>query len=427
MRPTSFLCGGKFGGRSIFFLKSEKYTTRAKLPMSVVMYGMVSAIPRRCTLTQIWYRRSSSNIAVALWKRNNYSSFYFPRRHNASGGNNNSLTGISHQPTKRFYHSPDAVGLALDPYGMMAMTSSLHFVGTAHAIVHNLYQEAGVDVQILLQQQQQQARVRQHQNKHPTAVSMGCCVDQTIFFSSMRANPELRTTAVAAVLDKVPLAVASLKNTIREIQTIGGCGEDGKDNNHNMAGLLQRIFPSTRVDASSRDKKMDHLWIGMYDAIPVYTTTELPVLRARIQDTDKNVNLTTCLELEGFAGIRLGYSQVLFAADECLHDDRRHVVQAFVQATFAGWELSMQNNTADTLAIMQEFHNHMHFDDLYSIYRPETITEILQNIHALVKQTGDKYGVIDRTRWNQANKWLSKGQSVKPGFALDATLWQPSK
>lgn len=58
---------------------------------------------------------------------------------------------------------------------------------------------------------------------------------------------------------------------------------------------------------------------------------------------------------------------------------------------------------------------------------PELAVDLLQNILALPKRTGDtKYGVIDKARWNQDNKWLSTSQHVKPGFASNTTLWHPS-
>ena len=306
---------------------------------------------------------------------------------------------------KRFRH--DVVGLQLDYY------MSSQFAGVANAIVHNLYSEAGIDLVILptCPVGTEQARVRQHQDEHPKAVSIGS-VEQNVFFPTIRAHPELKTTAVAAMLDKSPLAVASLKQSVREIQTIGA--------HEDMVELFKRIFPSTTVVASPRGTKNTDLLHGKYDGIQVYNTTEVPTLRL------KNPHVT-CLELEGFAGIRLGYSQMLFAADECLqdNDDRRQVVQAFLQATFAGWEISIKSNPADTLAAVQEVRVMLQLDDEDNDHWDDRVaTEMLQSINTRVKLTGDKFGVIDEKRWNDANKWLSKGQQVKPGFALDTSIWQ---
>ena len=49
-----------------------------------------------------------------------------------------------------------------------------------------------------------------------------------------------------------------------------------------------------------------------FGGIQAYTTTEVPALRRGL-GTDPNVTL-----LEGLNGTKLGYSQVMFTADECL-------------------------------------------------------------------------------------------------------------
>mmetsp|Transcript_33203 Transcript_33203/g.33687 ORF Transcript_33203/g.33687 Transcript_33203/m.33687 type:complete len:432 (+) Transcript_33203:116-1411(+) len=45
-----------------------------------------------------------------------------------------------------------------------------------------------------------------------------------------------------------------------------------------------------------------------------------------------------------------------------------------------------------------------------------------------VKETfqGDKYGIIDSSRWNEATAWLTEDAEVPHDFGFDSTLWTPS-
>lgn len=344
---------------------------------------------RRCILTFTSSTTSSSSCIRSANKR-----FLHHDRNN-----NNNSNGV-------------VVGLQLDYY------MSSQFAGVANALVHDLYRDVGIDIVTVLPTCPvglEQERVRAHQSANPTAVSLGS-VEQNVFLPTLCANPDLRTTAVAAMFRTSPLALASLRSTLHDIRTIGA-HEDTVD-------LLQRIFPHAKVVASPRATKNTDLLNGTYDAIQVYTTTEVPTL----QRLHPHV---TQWELEDLndSSAQLGYSQVLFAANECLHDDRREVVERFLQATFAGWEMSIKNDPATTLQAVREAQQMLQLDDENNDHwHDEVAMEMLARINDHVKDTflGDRYGVIDERRWSKANQWLSRGQVTDTSFGLDATVWQPS-
>lgn len=79
---------------------------------------------------------------------------------------------------------------------------------------------------------------------------------------------------------------------------------------------------------------------GKVDGIQAYTTTEVPALHLGL---GKDPTVTT---LEGLNGTKLGYSQVLFTADECMdgaNTDQRAIVEAFCAATFEGWSYAVRH------------------------------------------------------------------------------------
>ena len=76
------------------------------------------------------------------------------------------------------------------------------------------------------------------------------------------------------------------------------------------------------------------------------------------------------------------------------------------------------------LGLDDESNDHWHPSD-------EFLLEMTQNCNDFVKGTlkGDRYGVIDKKRWDKANQWLLQGKSEgeTSGFGLDETAWKPSK
>jgi len=327
----------------------------------------------------------------------------------------------------RHYHgstksSNARVALQLDYY------MSSQFAGVANALVHDLYVQAGLDVTILptCPPGWEQARVRQHQTDHPMDVAVGV-TEQNVFVPTLLANPDLKTTAVAAMFRRSPLAVASLKGGTDNIETIGA-HEDTVD-------LLQRLFPRAQVHASPRGSKVTDLLRGNYDAIQVYTTTEVPTLQ-QVVPPDHEIYVTP---LEGYKNARLGYSQVLFAAEECLDpgNDQREILQTFLRATFEGWVMAIQNsnNPKTTLEAIQEAQQQLQLDlENNDHWHPEVEEDMLLQINDHVKQTflGDRYGVISSKRWNAACQWMvpntppSAGKSMESNFGLDTSVWQPS-
>jgi methylenetetrahydrofolate dehydrogenase (NADP+)/methenyltetrahydrofolate cyclohydrolase len=318
---------------------------------------------------------------------------------------------------KRFQH---ALALQLDYY------MSPQFAGVASALVNGSYGSKGIDISFLpiCPVGLEQANVRKHQDANPSAVAMGT-VEQNIFIPTLAANPGLKTTAVAAMFAKSPLCIASLTDP-KDAKLKIGTHEDTVD-------VMQRIFPSHEVVASPRASKNTDLLSGAgglgisggIGAIQAYTTTEVPALR-RALGFDPFV--TT---LEGLNGTKLGYGQVVFAADECLHGDQRAVVQAFCEATFEGWAnairnpeeaAEMVNEAKKMLGLDDEANDHWHPSNEFDV-------EMLQNCNDYVKGTfqGDRYGVINAARWNEASDWLLKGNRAgsSKDFGLDADVWQP--
>lgn len=309
-----------------------------------------------------------------------------------------------------------SVTLQLDYY------MSMQFAGIANALVDNKYTEKGIDLTFLptCPVGLEQDRVRSHQNANPTTVSIGS-VEQNIFVPTLAAHPGLKTSAVAAMFRKSPLCIASLRN-------LEASPDDKKfiiAAHDDTVELLQRIFPHCSVVASPRATKNSDLLSGNYSGIQAYTTTEVPTLR-RVLGNDLVVT-----PLEGWEGTKLGYSQVLFAADECLADDRRGVVQAFLEATFEGWEQAIRQDPALSVEAVKEAQRMLQLDDEHNDHwhpSSDFHQEMLQLCNDLVKETfeGDRYGVIHSTRWSEANHWLlEEGPSVGKKFGLDATVWQP--
>ena len=329
------------------------------------------------------------------------------RERRTSTCNNRAVTSLSAKG-KRFQHD---LALQLDYY------MSPQFAGVASAIVNDAYGSKGIDISFLptCPVGHEQANVRKYKDANPSVVTMGT-VEQNIFSPTLAANPELKTTAVAAMFAKSPLCIASLKDLSEGPVKIG--------THEDTVEVMKRIFPSHDVVASPRATKNTDLVSGTVGGIQAYTTTEVPALR-RALGQDPVVT-----PLEGLNGTKLGYGQVIFAADECLQGDQRAVVQAFCEATFDGWAQAIRSpeqaaemvkEAKKILGLDDESNDHWHPSTDFDI-------EMLQNCSDYVKGTfeGDRYGVINANRWDAANDWLLKGKRSE-NFGFDADIWQPPK
>ena len=315
------------------------------------------------------------------------------------------------QTGKRFQH---ALALQLDYY------MSPQFAGVASALVNDTYKAKGIDISFLptCPVGHEQANMRKFKDENPSFVTMGS-VEQNIFSPTLAASPHLKTTAVAAMFRKSPLCIASLKDPTEETLKIG-THEDTVD-------MMKRIFPTHKVIASPRATKNTDLMDGNIGATQAYTTTEVPALQRALKENDKSLFSTP---LEGFGGAKLGYSQVIFTADECLKGDQRDVVRAFCEATFDGWKEAIRNpkqaaemvaDAKKMLGLDDESNDHWHPSFDFEV-------EMLQNCNDHVKETfeGDRYGVINPNRWNDANSWILNDGKPTKNFGLDPDLWHPN-
>jgi hypothetical protein len=312
--------------------------------------------------------------------------------------------------TKRCKHD---VAFQLDYY------MSPQFAGVASALVNNTYLEKGIDITFLptCPVGKEQERVRMNQNDNPTAVTMGS-VEQNIFIPTLASDPNLKTTAVAAMFNTSPLCIAAMPDTSDENNTPKmtiGAHED-------TVQLMKRIFPDHDVFASPRSTKNQDLLSNQFGAIQAYTTTEVPALRRGLGVEPK------VTKLEGLNGTKLGYSQVVFTADECLNGDQRDVVKEFCEATFQGWEYAIQHpeqaveqvkEAKKILGLDDEKNDHWHPSDDFEL-------EMLMLCNEFVKDTlvNGHYGVIDTSRFNDATDWLLENKNVDTNFGLDTTLWK---
>ena len=294
---------------------------------------------------------------------------------------------------------------------------SPQFAGVASAVVNGTYGSKGVDISFLptCPVGHEQENVRKHQNANPNGVTVGT-VEQNIFIPTLAANPQLKTTAVAAMFAQSPLCIASLKDPSEGSLKIGTHAD--------TVELMRRIFPSHEVVASARSTKNTDLMSGDLGAIQAYTTTEVPALR-RALGYDPIVT-----PLEGLNGTKLGYGQVVFAADECLQGDKRAVVQAFCEATFEGWATAIRH-PEQAAEMVKEAKKILGLDDESNDHwypSADFEVEMLQKCDDYVKGTfeGDRYGVINGSRWTAATDWLLKSKGPE-NFGFDPNVWQPPK
>jgi hypothetical protein len=318
---------------------------------------------------------------------------------------------VAFTSTKRFQH---AIAVQLDYY------MSPQFAGVASALVNNTYASMGLtDITFLpiCPVGLEMERVRIHQNSNPTSLSLGT-VEQNIFVPTLKGNPQLKTTAIAAMFAKSPLCIASLPTSNASenefTPNIIGTHQDTLD-------IMRRIFPNHDVVASPRSTKTRDLINGEVGAIQAYTTTEVPALRMTLGSEP------VVVEIEGYNGAKLGYSQVIFAADECLQDDRKEIANAFCEATFQGWA-NVIDNPNDAVALVKEAKKMLALDDEdndHWIDSDDFELEMVKRCSEYVKGTfaGGKYGVIDQHRWREANAWLLNDDSnAELGF--DDSVWK---
>jgi methylenetetrahydrofolate dehydrogenase (NADP+)/methenyltetrahydrofolate cyclohydrolase len=300
-----------------------------------------------------------------------------------------------------------SVALQLDYY------LSPQFGGVAGALVNGLYDGLDLSFLPICPVGLEQERVRKWQDDNAGSVTLGS-VEQNIFIPTLRTNPNLKVKAVAAMFRRSPLCVASLDTKERMLI---GAHED-------TVSLLKRIFPEHEVVASPRSSKITDLIAGKVGGIQAYLTTEVPAIRYSLGKEP------VVVPLEGLNGAKIGYGQVLFAAEEALVGDRREVVSAFLDATFKGWEMvvrdpnegvKMVKEAKKMLGLDDEQNDHWHSSAAFEL-------EMLQLCNDYVKETfeGDRLGVINASRWNDATDWLlDDDKSAEENFGLEPSLWQP--
>ena len=326
------------------------------------------------------------------------------------------LTKETSSNVKAVYRLNHSVSLQLDYY------MSPQFAGIASAITNQLYEKNGIDLNFLptCPVGHELKRVRDNANVNgASCVSMGS-VEQNIFIPTLHREPDLKVKGVAAMFRKSPLCLASLNADKKEGQeTIVGAHED-------TVSLLERILSnrSAKVIASPRATKNTDLINGTVGSIQAYTTTEVPTL-------EKLTGGSVSTEyLEGLNGAKLGYSQLLFAAEEDLHGDKREIVQAFLKATFDGWEMAIRDTDGAARSV-EEAKKILGLDDEDNDHWYSSFDYTVKNVELCsdyVKETfqGDKYGVINSKRWNDATSWLLDDKEKVRDFGLDADIWQPS-
>lgn len=311
------------------------------------------------------------------------------------------------------------VGLQLDYY------MSAQFAGVASALVEDLYSNKGLSLQVLpiCPVGEETTRVRHYYNHHnKKRVAIGS-VEQNIFIPQLYRDSSLNLKAIAAMFYQSPLCLASLSSNNNNSSEPIGAHEDTVE-------LLQRIVgPNQEVVASPRPTKNSDLANGTYSAIQAYTTTEVPALE-RMHGPD-SVQIQV---LEGWNGTKLGYSQMLFCPQEILEEpvDQREICRAFLEATFEGWARVIQDPDTAVLAVREaramlglDDENNDHWD----LESPEYELEFVKRCSEYVQQTklGNKYGVLDKERFNEASQWLLEPDTkqVTADFGLDTTsLWK---
>jgi len=318
--------------------------------------------------------------------------------------------------------SPD-VAVQLDYY------MSLQFAGVACALVNDVYKSKGINnLQFLptCPVGLEAARVRSYQNANPATLATFGSVEQNIFTPTLHADPSLNVTAVASMFRRSPLCVASL-GPLKKGDVIGA--------HEDTVELLQRIFPEQKVVTSPRGTKNTDLLDGTYQGIQAYTTTEVPALHRLMQGRGMDPNGLQFQMLEDGTAVdsaQLGYSQMLFVANESLEgSDRREASTAFLEGTFEGWQHAIRNPD-EAIEAVAEAQKMLNLDDESNDHTFDSISfkqEMLGLVNNHVKESfiGDRHGVLHPHRWSKATNWLLQDKKdVDPLFGFDQTnLWQP--
>lgn len=332
---------------------------------------------------------------------------------------------------------------------------SPQFAGIACAMADGLYDKVGIDLQFLpiCPVGLEMERVRQHRNaKASTDDLVVGCVEQNIFTPLLFKSPQLNVKAVAAMFRTSPLCLSSvgyndmagenmaLDDIKKKDSLVIGAHED-------TVSLLNRILEQnqqpTSVVASPRATKVTDLLEGRLDWIQTYSTTEVPTLERQVGtdatgDSNAVANVSST-PLEGLNGAKLGYSQVLFTPEEDLSleesADKREILQHFLDATFTGWSSAVRNHEHAAKSV-EEAKAQLGLDDETNDHWDPSFEYMIQSVGLCgdyVKETfqGNKYGVIDSKRWNEANEWLldddlkNKNDAIGTDFGFDSTIWQP--
>lgn len=316
------------------------------------------------------------------------------------------------------------VSLQLDYY------MSAQFAGIATALTSNLYEKAGIDLQFLpiCPVGLEMERVH-HTHGSGDQVTIGS-VEQNIFIPTLYGDPSLKLKAVAAMFHRSPLCLASINGDGSKEEIIVGAHED-------TVSLIERILASSTegrkysVIASPRASKNTDLMTGKLDAIQAYLTTEVPTLEQKLRDSGNSNSSIAALALEGMHGSKLGYSQLLFAPEEDLAaSDKREVVKTFLDVTFQGWDIAIQDNAAAADAV-EEAKSMLGLDDESNDHWDNSRSYQIQNVGLccnFVKETtqGNRHGVLNKKRFNEATEWLLDDKAPPAeDFGLDSTVWQP--
>lgn len=275
------------------------------------------------------------------------------------------------------------------------------------------------------------ARVRSFQNANPSTLATFGSVEQNIFTPTLYNDPSLNVTGVASMFRRSPLCIASLsQGSLKDGDVIGAHAD--------TVELLQRIFPKQKVVASPRGTKNTDLLDGTYQGIQAYTTTEIPALHHLMQSRGMDPNAVTFQVLEdavdgsnGSSPPQLGYSQMLFVGNEALEStDRREAANAFLAATFDGWQHAIRNPD-EAIEAVSEAQKMLKLDDESNDHWYDSLSfkkEMLALTNNHVKETfvGDRLGVLSSHRWTKATEWLLQDKDVDPLFGFDQTrLWSP--
>mmetsp|Transcript_3249 Transcript_3249/g.4678 ORF Transcript_3249/g.4678 Transcript_3249/m.4678 type:complete len:755 (-) Transcript_3249:1665-3929(-) len=344
-----------------------------------------------------------------------------------------SSNASSNHVSRRYLHS---VSVQLDYY------MSAQFAGVATAITNNMYEKAGLDLNFLpiCPVGHEMRRVRKHADAATSGVTIGS-VEQNIFIPTLYDDPALKVQGVAAMFRKSPLCLASVgpmtgKSAVDQEKIVVGAHED-------TVSLIKRILSlgpnggeEYDVVASPRATKNSDLKSGKLGAIQAYLTTEVPTLQRELEMGGDDCTATSGVvapPLEGMNGAKLGYSQVLFAPEEHIAsgDDRREVVKTFLDVTFKGWEMAIRDNEAAASSV-EECKAQLGLDDEKNDHWDQSFSYTIQNVGLCcdsVKETfqGDKFGVMNAARWNEATEWLlDTKSSLSANFGMDPTIWQPS-